>query len=137
MEVIVSKIFFNDVPLIAAADYEIMEAKARIVFHDMPQNGLPTNFDHGLWLEVAFLTDAGPKAAGQNHDFHHSNSTSFRQKGLHPTLQVLFDSLKINLLKWDAFFMVKFYNLSLQRGHQIFLSRMPSLLSFTNLPVKE
>ena len=49
--------------LVAAADNEIMKAKAGVIFHDVPQDGLIPNFNHGLGLQVALFADAAPKAA--------------------------------------------------------------------------
>ena len=70
VEIVVRKVFLDDMALVAAADDEVMEAEAGVVFHDVPQNRLIPNLDHGLWLEVTLLADPCAQAAGQNHNLH-------------------------------------------------------------------
>jgi hypothetical protein len=59
---IVSKIFFDYISFIATADNKFIYTVVRINFHDMPENGFATNFDHRFWTDPAFLAYAGPKA---------------------------------------------------------------------------
>jgi hypothetical protein len=70
VHIIIGKILLDDIPLVAAADHKVMKAEAGIDFHNMPQNGLLANADHGLRLQMALLADASAQAASQNHYFH-------------------------------------------------------------------
>ncbi len=70
MQEVVSKIFFNDITLVAAADDKFIDAMMAIDFEDVPKNWLATDLHHWLWLEVGFLAYAAAEAAGQNYGFH-------------------------------------------------------------------
>ena len=63
MQEVVGKVFFDTVSLITETDNEIIEAVAGIDFHNMPQNGLFADFDHGFRFEMGFFTDSRPKTA--------------------------------------------------------------------------
>ena len=45
---IVGKILLDDVALVAAANDEFIHAVSGIQFHDMPQDRLATDLDHGF-----------------------------------------------------------------------------------------
>ena len=45
-----------------------------IGFHNMPQDRLAADLDHRLRLEMAFFTDAGAEAAGEQDYFHERTS---------------------------------------------------------------
>ena len=70
VEVVVCKILLDEMALVAAADDEVMEAKAGVIFHNVPQDGLFANSDHGLGFQMALLADAGAQAAGQDRNLH-------------------------------------------------------------------
>ena len=55
------KILLDAVPLIAAANDKVRHAVGTENLHDMPQNGLAANFDHGLGAQMGFLRN--PRAS--------------------------------------------------------------------------
>jgi hypothetical protein len=59
VQVVVREIFLDDMPLIPAADHEIMEPEAGVIFHDVPKDWLLANGNHRLGFEIAFLADTG------------------------------------------------------------------------------
>ena len=75
MQEVVGKILFDYVALVAAADNKIMDAMARVGLHDVSQNGLATNFNHGLGSSGRFFTDTSAKAACKNDCFQMLSST--------------------------------------------------------------
>ena len=52
---VVREVFLDQVALVAAANNEVVYSVMGINFHDVPQDGFATNFDHGLGFEVSFL----------------------------------------------------------------------------------
>lgn len=60
---IVGEVFLDEVSLIAAADHEIMDPMGRIHFHDMPQDRLATDLDHGLRPEMGFFGNSGSETS--------------------------------------------------------------------------
>ena len=70
MQEVVCKIFFDHIPLVAAANYKFVDAVMAVHFENVPKNWLATDLHHGLGLEVGLLADAGAEAAGQNYGFH-------------------------------------------------------------------
>ena len=63
MQEIVGKPFLDHVLAIPRADDEVIEAVMGILLHDVPQNGLAADLDHGLGFKLAFFRYAGPKPA--------------------------------------------------------------------------
>ena len=52
---VVGKVLLDDVPLVAAANHEVVDAVVRIGLHDVPEDRLATNFNHGLGLDGSLL----------------------------------------------------------------------------------
>ena len=46
MQKVVGEIFLDDIAFVSTANHEIVYSVSGINFHDMPKNGLATNFDH-------------------------------------------------------------------------------------------
>ena len=67
---VVGEVFLDDITLVPATDDEIIYPVGGIEFHDVPEDRLATDLDHGLGFEVGFLGNAGPKATGENDSFH-------------------------------------------------------------------
>ncbi len=53
----------------------------RIHLHDVPQDGLAPNLDHGLWTSGSFFAESGAQATGQNHCFHGEVLSNHESKG--------------------------------------------------------
>ena len=64
MEKIVGKIFLDDVSLVTTAHNKIIDAMVGIDFHDVPENWLTANLDHGLWLNCGFFTQTSTQTTG-------------------------------------------------------------------------
>ena len=56
---VVGEILLDHIALVAQADDEIVDAVGGVDFHDVPDDRLAADFDHGLGLQVGFLADAG------------------------------------------------------------------------------
>ena len=41
-----------------------------IDLHDVPDDRLAADLDHGLWLEMGFFADASSQTAGEDHCLH-------------------------------------------------------------------
>ncbi len=67
---VVGKVFLDQIALVAAADDELIHTMGGIELHDVPEDRLATDLDHGLGLEVGFLGDAGTEATGEDDGFH-------------------------------------------------------------------
>jgi len=70
VEVIIGEIFFGDMLLIVGTDDEVVEAMVAVQFHDVPEDRLAADLDHGFGAEVAFFGDTGAQAAGEDDGFH-------------------------------------------------------------------
>src|SRR6266566_2626863 len=71
LEIIIRKVALNDVPTVPAADHEIMHPTGGVHLHDMPKNGLASDFNHRLRPEITLLTDPGTHASCKNHGLHY------------------------------------------------------------------
>jgi hypothetical protein len=52
---VIGKVLFNQVAFIATTNNEVVDAIVRVHLHDVPQNGFPPDFDHGLWASGRFF----------------------------------------------------------------------------------
>lgn len=64
VHIVIRKVFFDGMGFIATADDELIIAVVGIGFHDMPQDWLIANLDHGFGFEVGFFGDSGSEATG-------------------------------------------------------------------------
>jgi hypothetical protein len=55
MQVVVGEVLLDHVPLVAAADNEIVIALRRIDLHDVPQDRSPSDLDHRFRLDRGFF----------------------------------------------------------------------------------
>ena len=55
MQAVVDEPFLDLVALVAQTDDEFVDAMGRIALHDVPEDGHPAYFDHGLGLCSGFL----------------------------------------------------------------------------------
>ena len=71
--VVIQKIIFDRLSLVAQSQHKITKAMALIDFHDVPEHGAPTDFNHGLGLEMGFFGKPGSQTATKNNYFHFSS----------------------------------------------------------------
>ena len=69
MQRIIKKILFDLIALVAATNYEFVDTERRIYLHDVPQNRLPTDFDHGLGAQMGLFANARAESTGKNDKF--------------------------------------------------------------------
>ena len=62
MQEVIGKVFFDQIALVATADYEIIDTMMGVGLHNVPKDWLATNFDHWLGLEVGFFGNTGSEA---------------------------------------------------------------------------
>src|SRR3990172_2579054 len=62
----------DDVAFITQAEDKLRKIILGIMFHDMPENRSPADFDHGFRFEFGFLPKSCPEATAKNDDFHWS-----------------------------------------------------------------
>ncbi len=67
---VVGKIFFDDIAFVSKEDDEVVISVARVYLHDVPEDRVPTDFDHGFWDYTGFFSKACAHAAGEDKDFH-------------------------------------------------------------------
>lgn len=67
---IVGEIFLDDIAFVAAANEKIINAMGGIIFHDVLQDRLAADFNHGLWANRCFFTDACAQTTGKDDCFH-------------------------------------------------------------------
>ncbi len=70
MQKVVSKVLFDYVTFVTAADYEIIHAKGGIKLHDMPENRPTTNLNHRFGPKVRLFGNARSEATGEDNCFH-------------------------------------------------------------------
>ena len=70
MQKVVGEVLFDDIAFMAAADYKVVNAMGGVELHDMPEDWLASDFDHGFWLEVRLFGDAGAEASCEDYCFH-------------------------------------------------------------------
>ncbi len=63
VEEVVSKIFLDQVALIAATDNKFIDAVGAVDLEDVPKDRLAADLHHRLGLEVSFFADASTKAS--------------------------------------------------------------------------
>lgn len=49
MQEVVCEIFLDDIAFVTTANNELVHAMRGIYFHNMPQDGLATDFNHRFW----------------------------------------------------------------------------------------
>jgi hypothetical protein len=64
MQEVVDKIFLDNIALISEAHDEIMYSGCGINFHDMPENGHPTDLDHRLRPDCRLFPEPAAETAG-------------------------------------------------------------------------
>ena len=70
VEEIVGEELLDDISPVATADHEFSDAVCRIRPTDVPEQGTPTNLDHGLWSYDRLLGQSGASATGQYDRLH-------------------------------------------------------------------
>ena len=73
MEEVVCEVLFDNIAFVAATYNKVVDSMSGVELHDVPENWLTSDFNHGFWLEVRLLGDAGSEAAGENNCFHFRN----------------------------------------------------------------
>ena len=63
MQEVIGEVLLYQVPFVAAANHEIGDAMVGVDFQDVPEDGLPADFYHGLGPHAAFFADAGAVAS--------------------------------------------------------------------------
>jgi hypothetical protein len=68
--VVVDEIIPDLVSLIIQCQDKFLEPVCSIMFHDVLQDGFPSNFHHGFGLVIGFFTQAHTMPAAEDDDFH-------------------------------------------------------------------
>ncbi len=71
---VVGEILLDHVPLVAAANDEVVNAVLGIDLQDVPQDGKSADIDHRLGTQGSFFAETCAQAPRQNHCFHASSS---------------------------------------------------------------
>lgn len=64
---VVGEVFLDDIALVATADDEVLDAMGRVELHDVPEDRLAADLDHGLGLKVGFFRQSRTEAASQDY----------------------------------------------------------------------
>src|ERR1700719_3795924 len=78
MQEIIGKVLLDHVPLVSAADDEIVDAVIRIRFQNVPQDRSAANIDHWFWPHGGLLAKTRTVAACKNHSFHEISPLLFK-----------------------------------------------------------
>ncbi len=70
MAEVIGKIFLDDILLIATTDDKILNAVMAVSLHDVPQDGLPSDFNHRFGDQIGRFAQTRTEATGKNHRFH-------------------------------------------------------------------
>src|ERR1700683_3097601 len=70
MQKVIRKVLLDHVALVSKTHDELVDAERRVQFHDVPEDRLRADFQHGLRPAARFLGDARALAAGENDAFH-------------------------------------------------------------------
>ena len=71
---IVRKKFFDHMLLVSRADHEVIEPIVGILFHDVPQDRLFSDFNHGFRTQMTLFRNARPESTCQQDYFHNDPS---------------------------------------------------------------
>ena len=69
MQKVVREELLDDVALVSQANDEVVDAKVRIDFEDVPKDGPAADLDHRLGPHGGFFADAGTQPRGENDCF--------------------------------------------------------------------
>ena len=67
---VVGEVLLDHVALVAAADHEVVDAVGGVHFHDVPQDRLAADFDHGLGARAGFFAESSAQATGEDDCLH-------------------------------------------------------------------
>jgi len=87
MQEVVGEILLDDIPTVTQADDEVIHAVGGVHLHDVPKNGPPAHFDHGLGPQVRLFGDAGTKPSREQNSFHGHSIFQYhwlKKKNSHP-----------------------------------------------------
>jgi len=70
MQEVITEIFFDVISPVSKTEHKIVETEMGVDLHDMPNNGVFSYFDHGLWFQMGFFTYSGSKSATKDYYFH-------------------------------------------------------------------
>lgn len=101
VQVVVGEVFLDDVALVATADDEVLDAMGGVELHDVPEDRLAADLDHGLGLEVGFLGKSGAETAGEDDGFHGCNSSKLRRSVLGRSFQLVAHSAR-SYKRWSS-----------------------------------
>jgi len=78
-----------------------------VYFHDVPEDGTPTDLNHRLGPNSRFLRDPGPEATGQNHYLHSMPPSgglvcrlSLTSRGENNTSQIFLSRSNVARVRW-------------------------------------
>jgi len=81
VEEIIGEVFLDDVALVAQTDHEIVDAVGAVELHDVPEDRLAADLDHGLGFYRGFLGNPRAHTTGKNHGLHgRSHTTIYRRR---------------------------------------------------------
>ena len=67
---VVCEIFFDDISFVSEENDEVVVSIARVYLHDVPEDRVPADFDHGFRDDTGFFGKACAHTAGEDEDFH-------------------------------------------------------------------
>ena len=69
MRLVVKKKILDHLGLVTEAQDEVTVPPVRVILHDVPQDGQPTDRDHWFWDVIGHIADAGAVASAENDGF--------------------------------------------------------------------
>ena len=68
--IVVEEVALDHLALVAERDDELVEAVLRVVLHDVPEDRLAADLDHGLGLDAGLLGKSGAESSGKDDCLH-------------------------------------------------------------------
>jgi hypothetical protein len=67
---IVEEILFDGITAVSQAENELPVAVVGVAFHNVPENGTASHFDHRLGAKLRLFPETGTQTTAQDYDFH-------------------------------------------------------------------
>jgi hypothetical protein len=85
---VVREVVGDELALVPRRHHELVDSLSTEDLHDVPEDGLAADLDHGLGTEFGLFPHAGAEATGEEYGFHAARSTSCARRAVRRVEQV-------------------------------------------------
>src|SRR5262249_14365072 len=79
--VLIQEVPLDDVAAVTERHEELARVVARVVLHDVPEDGAAADLHHGFRLDLGLLCQPGPEATSEDDDLHDDGARLARGRG--------------------------------------------------------